>query len=810
VVELKKLLAGIASLILTVLFVYLYYSQRQEAFIYLGAVFLVIAVILFTMFAYRNASNKIKMLQDRLEVWNNISYHVNQAGDEAFNELPIAIIVYDDAFQVKWGNDNAKSIFKTNFIEANLIEVDESLYNHLKAGEEQFKLFYENKYYDITHDPENNLIYMFDETNREQLNIRYNNRVAALGIINIDNLEEALKDYGVQEASRIRGEFLGEISDYSQAYNAFLRSIGDDKIILFCDRESLDKMVQNKFDVLNKVRDVGIKNHLRTSISIGMACYDVTSDELAQLAQAAVDLAERRGGDQAVINIQNEEIQYFGGKTNALEKNSLVQARIIAQQLKEAIEESSNVYITGHFMPDADCIGSMLGVLKMALSSGKDANIVLDKNKLDQISERILTLMKDSEPKLYEHFVGLDDVDYKANTLLVICDTQSPNIMCYKELYEKIPRVCVIDHHRSGEIGFENTIFSYIESYASSAVELVSEMLSFYNKDITFTDLEASVMLAGMVIDTNNFTFRTSTRTFEAAAILKQLGADMIFVRKLLREDLDTEHEIAEAVLKAERFLDDFAIVRLDLEEPIHDRTLLAKISDRLLTIDNIKASFTIGMFDNGMVGVSSRSIDTYNVQLIMEEMGGGGHLNSAATQISDKSIMDVYQELKEILGRENEDVSEAEKMKVILLEDVKGRGKKDEIINVANGYANYLLTHNLAVEANDANIKELGERRKQEALDQENHLKLLQKLKGEIDSKSINVYIKIGQDGKSFGHITSKQISEEFEAQTGIHIDKKKITLPADIDFVGIFKATVDLGKEVIATFDVHVLEKK
>jgi c-di-AMP phosphodiesterase-like protein len=311
-----------------------------------------------------------------------------------------------------------------------------------------------------------------------------------------------------------------------------------------------------------------------------------------------------------------------------------VQARLVAQSLKESVEASSNIYITGHFMPDADCIGSMVGVLKMALSSGKDASIVLDFNHLDQISERIITLIKESDSNLFDHIISIEDVDIKANTLLVICDTQSPTIMCYKELYDNIPRRCVIDHHRSGEIGFENTIFSYIESYASSAVELVSEMFSFYNKDIQFTDLEASIMLAGMVIDTNNFTFRTSTRTFEAAAILKQLGADMVFVRKLLREDLRTEHEIAEAVLKAERFLDDFAIVRLDLEEPIHDRTLLAKISDRLLTIDNIKASFTIGMFDNGMVGVSARSLDTYSVQLIMEEMGGGGHLNSAATQI--------------------------------------------------------------------------------------------------------------------------------------------------------------------------------
>ena len=810
----KKLLSAILLTILTVVFAYLYFyfenGNFKYAFLILTALSIIGAVIFYILFAYRNITAKIKILQDRLEVWNNISYHVNQAGDEAFNELPIGIIVYDDSFSIKWGNDNAKAIFKSGFIEENIMEIDQELYNNIKNGETKFTYLYDSNYYDVIHEPENNLIYMFNVTERENLNIRYNNRITALGIIKIDNLDEALKDYAVQEASSIRGEFLGEISDYLQNYKADLQNVDDDRIFIVCDKESLRKMVEDKFDVLNKVRDLGVKNHLRTSMSIGFACYDTNADELAQLAQSAVDLAERRGGDQAVINIENEQIQYFGGKTNAVEKNSLVQARIMAQSLKEAIEGSTNVYITGHVIPDADCIGSMLGVLKMALSSNKDASIVLDMNNLDQISERMIELIKVSEPALYEHFIDLTDVDIKTNTLLVICDTQSPTIMCYPSLYNDIQRVCIIDHHRSGEVGFEKNLFEYIESYASSAVELVCEMFSFYNKEIKFSTLEASIMLAGMVIDTNSFTFRTSTRTFEAAAILKQLGADMVDVKKLLREDANTEQYIAEAVLKAEVFLNDFAIVRLDLEEPIHDRTILAKISDRLLTIDKIKASFTIGMFDNGQVGISARSIDTYNVQLIMEEMGGGGHLNSAATQIGDKSILDVYGELKDILSRENEDILEAEKMKVILLEDVKGRGKKDETINVANGYGNYLISHNLAVEASDENLKELKKRQNQEAIDEQNRIKLLEKLKGEIDGKSINVYIKVGQDGKTFGHITTKQITEEFEAQTGIHLDKKKVTLPADIDFVGIFKANVDLGKEIVATFDVHVLEKK
>ena len=218
----KRLLAGIITLILSIVFIYVFFKTRNEVSLYFIVISLVVSAVFFTMFVFRNTSSKIKMLQDRLEVWNNISYHVNQAGDEAFNELPIAIIVYDDMFQVKWGNDNAKSIFKSSFIDANIDSIDKTLFDKVKNSDEKFTLFYDSKYYDVFHDANNNLIYMFNETDREELRKRYDDRITALGIINIDNLEEALKDYGVQESSRIRGEFLGEISDYLAKFDAYL------------------------------------------------------------------------------------------------------------------------------------------------------------------------------------------------------------------------------------------------------------------------------------------------------------------------------------------------------------------------------------------------------------------------------------------------------------------------------------------------------------------------------------------------------------------------------------------------------------
>ena len=282
----------------------------------------------------------------------------------------------------------------------------------------------------------------------------------------------------------------------------------------------------------------------------------------------------------------------------------------------------------------------------------------------------------------------------------------------------------------------------------------------------------------------------------------------MVYVRKLLREPMSVEQSLAHALMKAELIGDRFAIVCLDDNEIIEDRTTLAKISEKLLGIDGVDTSFTIGYITQDLVGVSARSLDSVNVQIIMEELGGGGHYNSAATQIKNASILDIKQQLIDIIKRDY--LSEGdEKMKVILLQDVKGKGKKDQIIDVANGYGNYLLTNKLAVLANDENLLALEKQKEQERIDEEHRRDLLNKIKSEIQGKFISIYIKVGSDGKNFGHITTKLVCDEFEAQTGIHLDKRKVEIPADINSVGIFTATVKLDKDIIATFEINVIEK-
>lgn len=811
----RKIIISIISIIASV-FGFVFFIRNVEmpkkelTILIVSCAFLFLSAIFFVLFLYRNKNKKIKWLENRLEVWNNISYHVNQAGDEVFNELPVGILIYDENFEIKWANRYAKSAFQSRLIDSSVDTIKENISMSLKAKEKKLTIKVDNRYFDVIHNSENRLLYFFEETKREETVLRYQERITAIGIIMIDNLEESLKKYDMQEKSTIRGQFLGELSDWVREYGAYLQNYSEDRLVMVLDRESLDKMIETKFDILNKVRDISSNNHLKASVSIGIACYDVEHDELGTLAQNAIELAEKRGGDQVVVNIQNEKIQYFGGKTNSTEKNSLVQARVQTMALKEAVESASNVYISTHFLADCDALGSMLGVYRMVEACGKDVKIVFDPQKADFTVKKIYELIKQENEDLIDSFVNINEVnDIKNNTLLIMCDTQSPKIAMFPELISKIANLAVIDHHRSGDEGYNNPIVSYVETYVSSTVELVSEMFMFLNREISITGLEASIMLAGLVVDTNNFTFRTGSRTFEAASTLRERGADMVLVRTLLRDSIEVEQELASALLNVELFLDRFAIVTIPQNKVVEDRTLLAKISERLLSIEGVDAAFTIGKLDKeSSIGISARSYETVNVQLIMEEMGGGGHFNSAACQIKDKSSIEIRDELCDIIRREYEDLGDV-RMKVILLSDIKGKGKKDQIIDVATGYGNYLLTNKLAIVATDENIKALKDAEEKARIDAENHKKLMEKLKSEIEAKSINIYIKVGNDGKTFGHVTTKQICEEFEAQTGIHLDKRKVELPVEINSLGIYQASVTLHRDVVATINVNVIEK-
>jgi len=748
---------------------------------------------------------KISTLQNRLSMWSKLSYHISQAGDEIFNELPIGMIAVDEQMEIKWSNPHAQTIFGHKVNGKSLEDIHEKMYENASTSKINFVIEKDQKFYDVIYRPEYRFFYLFDVTNREQVLKQYQDQIPALGLIFLDNLDEALSVLDVSEQSMIKGDYLAAINDWAGEFDCYLKSYDDDKIFLITDRKNLNLMIDNKFDLLDKVRQISAEQKVRVSISMGIASWDIPYEEIGVYTQNAVELAEKRGGDQVVVNIQDQKIAYFGAKSDASIKNSRVGVRINAQTIRDFIEKSSDVYIMGHHLSDMDAFGAMLACFHMTVASKKQAYIIFDEDKLDNTVLKVYKEVKEqlSAIKVITSAEALQQIHEQS--LLIVVDSQSPKIVMAPEVLEKTENLIVIDHHRVGEERF-NAIFSIIEPSASSSIELMMELLGFYNleEEMKITPIEASIMYGGLIVDTSNFIFRTSSRTFETASRLKELGADATLVKTWLRRDMMRIMEINRLLDQVEIVLNKFAfIVTSDIYD---DRVLLAQVSEAALEINGIDAAFTIARIDDHTVAVSARSLHEINVQILMEMMGGGGHFNSAAVQLSDTSIQKVYEELRQYVELE---YGGGEKMKVILTTDIKGKGKKDQIIEVANGYGQFLLNQKKAVLASEDNLESLAAEQQKQKEAEQRHLDLMKKLKSEIDGKQVVLEIQIGKDGKQFGSITTKQIAEAFQETHGILIDKKKLELQSEINSIGIYTAFVQLHKDIKAQFEVKVIEK-
>ncbi len=754
----------------------------------------------------KSTTRQVNWLQDRLDSWSNISVHVNTAGDEALNKLPVGIILYDDDYTVKWANPFARSIYDNKLLEINMEVLDRVLHDNLVRGMHKFTHKIYNNIYDITKSNDANIIYLFDATSRESIVKKYTDKRIAIGYIAFDNIESGLASLGVSEVSELRSRYLSELVDYLNIYDGYLRSYASDRYLFVVDYKNLNEMISSKFPILDVIRNISTEEDNGVTISIGIACWDVSYNELGELAQAALQTAEKRGGDQAVINIEGKKVLYFGGKTTNKQRKTKVQVRVTATSLSKLIVESKNVLVTCHEYADLDALGAMIGILKFTESFATDVKILIDPNKLDVSVRKALEKIKVDDVTLYGKMI-MDKVPkgyITDNTLLIVVDLHNPDMVMRKDVVATIKDVVVIDHHRKGEKEFENPKLSYIEPSASSTVEIVSELFGFIDEKVEITPYEATIMLGGLIVDTNNFTYRTGSRTFEAASVLKDYGADMVKVRSLLRDDLGRHKTINQLCGDVEILNTHFAVTRAD-NARILDRTILAQVSDALLEIDDIDAAFTIGRVNDEEVGISARSLDMINVQVLMEELGGGGHFNNAAMQVRGKTVDQVFEKLLPVLEKYSR---EGENVKVILLEDVKGKGNKNDVIEVPRGFANHLIKEESAVEATTANLKRLKEEQEKHQQNEQDRLEVINMLKKEIESKILNMYLKIGENGKVFGSINTKAIVDAFFEAYEIKLDKKKIKLQSEINSLGIYNVDVALHPDVIASFEIHVLE--
>lgn len=492
--------------------------------------------------------------------------------------------------------------------------------------------------------------YLFDETALRIALQEVDDQSLAVGLLYLDNYDEALESIEEVRRSLLTALIDRKINKYIAALDGICKKIEKDKYMIVLRKKATESLRESRFDILEDVKTVNIGNEMAVTISIGLGIDGYTYAQNYEFARNAIDLALGRGGDQAVVKTP-ENLTYYGGKSQQVEKNTRVKARVKAQALREIITSKENVLIMGHRFADADSFGAAVGIHRIATTLERSAHIVL--NDVSTSVKPMVDLIKNHEEYDEDSIIPSQQaVEYAgSNTVLVVVDVNKPSITECPELLRLCKSIVVLDHHRQGTESIENATLSYVEAYASSTCEMVSEILQYIGENIRITAEESDCMYSGIMIDTDNFVTKTGVRTFEAAAFLRRNGADVTRVRKLFRENANEYKARADAVGQAEIYKNAFAISTCT-SEGIESPTIVgAQAANELLNIKGVKASFVLTEYQN-QIFVSARSIDEVNVQVIMEKMGGGGHLSSAGCQFKDASIFEGIAMVKDTLDK--------------------------------------------------------------------------------------------------------------------------------------------------------------
>ena len=492
--------------------------------------------------------------------------------------------------------------------------------------------------------------YMFDITVINQLTQENHDQKLVAGLIYIDNYDEIFESLEEVRHSLLVALVDRKINKYMANVDAIVKSLEKDKYMFVMPQKYLDQLKENKFALLDEVKAINIGNDLPLTLSISMGTDYKSFIENFEAARSAMELALGRGGDQAVIK-SADRITYFGGKSQGTEKSTRVKARVKTLAFKELLETKEKVIIMAHKNPDMDAFGSGIGIYKMVTALGKTAHIVVNEvsSAISPIYGNFTSSNVYPSDMIIDNDQALGIVD--DNTVVVVTDVNNPTLTECEELLAYAKSIVVFDHHRQTKDVIGNATLSYIEPFASSACEMIAEMLQYMDEKIKLRPTEADAMYAGILIDTDNFLTKTGVRTFEAAAFLKRSGADVMRVRKMFRTDIETYRQKAQGVSHAEMVLDAFAISIITPEEgPESPVVLTAKIANEMLNIAGVRASFVIAQMGDD-VKISARAIDDVNVQIIMERMGGGGHANIAAAQFENAKAEDIKEELVALLN---------------------------------------------------------------------------------------------------------------------------------------------------------------
>ena len=497
-------------------------------------------------------------------------------------------------------------------------------------------------------------LHFIDETEKNDLIKKYDDSNLCACIITIDNYEDIMQRLSNEDKPQVIAKIEKCIFDWAVNFKGLVIKSERETFVCLFEQKYLEKIEEKKFSILDTIKEIKLPSKMQLTLSIAVTNEGDSYYQKYRQAQAAMDIALGRGGDQAIVR-KNGKYKFFGGRAQEVEKRTRVKARVVSHALEELISEADNVIVMGHTNGDMDSIGSSLGIYKMAKTIGKDAYIVAE--ILNSSLENFISEIR--EKKEYDDvFINREYAKsiISENTLLIVVDTHKKTYVEEPELLYKTNKIVVIDHHRKSTEFIENVTLLFQEVYASSASELVTEIIEYSNEDVNLNEIEVQALYAGIMLDTKSFTFKTGVRTFEAAAFLRKCGADIIKVKKWFQSDLETYHTIANIVSNAEIINDSIAISVYDKEDE-DSNVICAKAADELLSISNITASFVIGHLGE-KVCISGRSIGDINVQVILEKLGGGGHITLAGAQVDGMKIEDVKQEL---INRINEYFSEIE-----------------------------------------------------------------------------------------------------------------------------------------------------
>jgi len=496
-------------------------------------------------------------------------------------------------------------------------------------------------------------MYMFDTTEVNFLTKENFEQKMIAGLIYIDNYEEALQSVDEVKSSLLAALIDRKINKYASNIDAIVRKLEKDRYFIIFKQKYLEQLQSDKFSIVDDVKTVNIGNEITVTISIGLGVGGATYAQNIDFARNAMELALGRGGDQAVVK-DGDKVYYYGGKSKQVEKNTRVKARVKAHALREVLEGKDRVIIMGHTIGDVDSIGAAIGVYRTALAMGKKANIVI--NDITSSVRPLLERFSNNDEYESDMFLnGQQALDLvEQDTVVVVVDVSRPSRTECPELLERTKSVVVLDHHRQSTDIIENAVLSYIEPYASSACEMVAEIMQYIQDGIKIRPAEADAMYGGIMIDTNNFSQKTGVRTFEAAAFLRRNGADITRVKLMFRNGLADYKARAKAVSEAEVFLDSFALSECPTAGVESPTVVGAQAANELLNINGIKASFILTDYE-GKIFISARSMDEVNVQLIMERLGGGGHMSVAGAQLSNCTVEEakiiVKETVKEMLN---------------------------------------------------------------------------------------------------------------------------------------------------------------